>query len=106
MDKETKSHLHETPIVVTIPLILLAIPSVFIGWFTIKPLLFGEYFDGAIQVLPQHDVLDQLSEGFHGSWDFLLHSFTASLAFYMALLGFLVAWLLFIKFPEITNKIH
>ena len=106
MDKETKSHLHETPTVVTMPLILLAIPSVFIGWFTIKPLLFGEYFDGAIQVLPQHDVLAQLSESFHGSWDFLLHSFTASLAFYMAFLGFSVAWLLYIKFPEIPNKIH
>ena len=106
MDKETKSHLHETPTVVTMPLILLAIPSVFVGWFTIKPLLFGEYFDGAIQVLPQHDVLAQLSEGFHGSWDFLLHSFTASLAFYMAFLGFSVAWLLYIKFPEIPNKIR
>ena len=106
MDKETKSHLHETPTVVTMPLILLAIPSVFVGWFTIKPLLFGEYFDGAIQVLPQHDVLAQLSESFHGSWDFLLHSFTASLAFYMALLGFSVAWLLYIKFPEIPNKIR
>ena len=106
MDKETKSHLHETPTVVTMPLILLAIPSVFVGWFTIKPLLFGEYFDGAIQVLPQHDVLAQLSEGFHGSWDFLLHSFTASLAFYMAFLGFLVAWLFYIKFPEIPNKIR
>ena len=68
MDKETKSHLHETPTVVTMPLILLAIPSVIVGWFTIKPLLFGEYFDGAIQVLPQHDVLAQLSESFHGSW--------------------------------------
>ena len=106
MDKETKSHLHETPTVVTMPLILLAIPSVIVGWFTIKPLLFGEYFDGAIQVLPQHDVLAQLSESFHGSWDFLLHSFTASLAFYMALLGFSVAWLLYIKFPEIPNKIR
>lgn len=106
MDKETKSHLHETPTVVTMPLILLAIPSVFVGWFTIKPLLFGEYFDGAIQVLPQHDVLAQLSESFHGSWDFLLHSFTASLAFYMAFLGFSVAWLLYIKFPEIPNKIR
>ena len=106
MDKETKSHLHETPTVVTMPLILLAIPSVIVGWFTIKPLLFGEYFDGAIQVLPQHDVLAQLSESFHGSWDFLLHSFTASLAFYMAFLGFSVAWLFYIKFPEIPNKIR
>ena len=106
MDNETKSHLHETPTVVTLPLIMLAIPSVFIGWFTIKPLLFGDYFDGTIKVLPQHDVLARLSESFHGSWNFLLHSFSASLAFYMAFLGFSVAWLLYIKYPEIPNKIH
>ena len=106
MDNETKSHLHETPAVVTLPLIMLAIPSVFIGWFTIKPLLFGDYFDGTIKVLPQHDVLARLSESFHGSWNFLLHSFSASLAFYMAFLGFSFAWLLYIKYPEIPDKIH
>ncbi|MDH5215917.1 MAG: NADH-quinone oxidoreductase subunit L, partial [Gammaproteobacteria bacterium] len=51
MDKETKSHLHETPWVVTGPLIMLAIPSAVIGWFTIEPVLFGGFFGDAIQVL-------------------------------------------------------
>ncbi len=51
MDHETREHLHESPWVVTVPLILLAIPSALIGWFTVKPLLFGGYFDGSIAVL-------------------------------------------------------
>ena len=106
MDKKTKDHLHETSSVVTTPLILLAIPSVIIGWITIEPLLFGGYFGEAIKVLPQHDVLKGLSDNFHGSWDFLLHSFSASLAFYMALLGFLVSWFLYIKNPELPSKIN
>ena len=48
MDHHTKEHLHETPWVVTGPLIALAIPSVVIGWLTIGPVLFGDYFEGAI----------------------------------------------------------
>ncbi|MEC8956001.1 MAG: NADH-quinone oxidoreductase subunit L, partial [Pseudomonadota bacterium] len=92
MDKKTKEHLHETPTVVTAPLVLLAIPSVVIGWLTIEPILFGGYFKGAIQVLPEHNVLLNMAKDFHGSWDFLIHSFSASLAFYLALLGFVLAW--------------
>src|ERR1700738_668722 len=49
MDHHTQEHLHESPWVVTVPLILLAIPSALIGWFTVQPMLFGGYFDGAIQ---------------------------------------------------------
>ena len=56
MDKKTQSHLHESPRVVTMPLILLAIPSLIIGWITIGPILFGSYFNEAIYVLPAHDV--------------------------------------------------
>ncbi len=48
MDAETRSHLHETPAVVTVPLILLAIPSAVIGWFTAGPVLFGNYFGDSI----------------------------------------------------------
>src|SRR5690606_13970722 len=55
-DSHAREHLHESPKVVTVPLILLAIPSVMIGAITIGPLLFGHYFDTAIRVLPQHDV--------------------------------------------------
>ena len=49
MDAHTREHLHESPWVVTLPLVLLAIPSVVIGWLTIKPLLFGGYFGSAIR---------------------------------------------------------
>jgi NADH-quinone oxidoreductase subunit L len=105
MDKKTKEHLHETPTVVTAPLVLLAIPSVVIGWLTIEPILFGGYFKGAIQVLPEHNVLLNMAKDFHGSWDFLIHSFSASLAFYLALLGFVLAWFLYIHRPELPSKI-
>src|ERR1700722_12277749 len=56
MDEETRHHLHESPWVVTVPLILLAIPSVVVGWLTEQPILFGGYFQGAIRVLPSDDV--------------------------------------------------
>ena len=105
MDKETKEHLHETPTVVTAPLVLLAIPSVVIGWLTIEPILFGGFFKDAIQVLPEHNVLLNMAKDFHGSWNFLIHSFSASLAFYLALLGFLLAWFLYIQRPELPHKI-
>ncbi len=62
MDAETKSHLHETPAVVTIPLIMLAIPSAVIGWFTVDPVLFDGYFGDAIQVSSAHDVLAHMKE--------------------------------------------
>jgi len=104
MDKKTKKALHETPMVVTAPLILLAIPSVVIGWITIEPILFGGYFQGAIQVLAEHNVLLNMKKDFHGSWDFLMHSFSASFAFYLALLGFVLAWFLYILRPELPSK--
>ena len=62
MDAETKSHLRETPWVVTVPLILLAIPSAMIGWYTVEPVLFGGYFGDAIEVTQRHDVLARLGE--------------------------------------------
>ena len=67
MDAETKSHLHETPAVVWVPLILLAIPSAAIGWFTVGPVLFGNYFGDAIYVSSAHDVLTEMGKSWHGS---------------------------------------
>lgn len=106
MDKKTKSHLHEPPKVVTMPLILLAIPSLIIGWITIEPILFGSYFNEVIYVLPEHDVLRNMAPDFHGSFDFLIHSFSAGLAFYLALAGVLTAWFLYIKKPHIPAIIN
>ncbi len=65
----------ESPWVVTVPLILLAIPSVLAGWIAIEPLLFGGYFGSSIVVLPEHDVLGKLKEEWHGVGAFIAHGF-------------------------------
>ena len=103
MDAETRHHLHESPPVVTVPLILLAIPSALIGWFTVKPLLFGDYFLGAIHVLPGHDVLAKLGEEFQGPGAFIRTAFTA-LPIWFAALGVLTAWWFFLKRPGLANS--
>src|SRR4029077_16682478 len=71
MDAETKSHLHESPWVVTLPLVLLAIPSVVAGW-VIGPVLFG-YFGNSIVILPSHPAMAEMQEGFHGVLGFIGH---------------------------------
>jgi NADH-quinone oxidoreductase subunit L len=95
MDAETKSHLHETPIVVTGPLLALAVPSIIIGWLTIEPMLFGGFLGDAIFVLEEHDVLREVGEEFHGSADFVVHALTSSVALYLALAGAIAAWVLY-----------
>ena len=104
MDKETKSHLHETPWVVTGPLILLAIPSAIIGWFTIGPVLFGGFFGDAIFVLEKHDVLAHLGESFHGSAAFVQHAMQGPAVYLMAA-GSLTAWFLYLKRPDLPGKL-
>ena len=104
MDKHTWEHLHESPRVVTIPLILLAIPSLILGAFYIGPALFGEYFGEAIFVLPQHNVLEKIGEEYHGIWMFTLDAFT-HWPVYLSLAGVLTAYLLYIKFTDIPEKL-
>jgi len=74
MDAEAKSHLHETPAVVTVPLIMLAIPSAIIGWFTVGPVLFGDYFGDAIFVSESKDVIGHMADAWHGSAALLQHA--------------------------------
>ena len=104
MDKETRSHLRESPWVVTIPLILLAIPSALIGWFTISPVLFDGYFGDSIVVSSAHDVLAHIGESFHGSAAFVVHAMQGP-AVYLAALGALTAWFLFLKRPDIPQML-
>jgi NADH-quinone oxidoreductase subunit L len=95
---------HESPLVVTLPLVLLAIPSLFIGWFTIGPMLFGEFFNGAIFVEAEHDVLGHIAEEFHGAGAFVLHAMTQA-PVYLALLGVAAAWFLYIKRPDLPGTL-
>ncbi len=105
MDKETKSHLHETPWVVTIPLIMLAIPSAIIGWITVNDVLFNNYFGDAIVVSSAHDVLAHIGESFHGSLGLLTHAPQTSV-FWLAAAGVFSAWFLYLKRPDIPAKIQ
>ena len=100
MDPHTAEHAHESPKVVTVPLILLAIPSVIIGALTVSAVVFGDYFNDIIQVSAAHDVLGRLGENYHGPIQFISHAFQAP-AVYIALAGVLTAWVFYIFNPAI-----
>jgi len=103
MDDHTREHLHESSWVVTGPLVLLAIPSALLGWFTVKPLLYGDFFREAIHVLPANDVLGHLAEEFHGSGMLVLSSFL-SLPLWFAAAGVGTAYLFFLRKPELADQ--
>ncbi|MEG2942303.1 MAG: NADH-quinone oxidoreductase subunit L, partial [Thermomonas sp.] len=101
---------HESPWVVTLPLILLAIPSIAIGFLTVGPMLFGTdmmghekqlpFFLGAIDLLKERDVIAAVgAQVWHGPVAFALHGFKAP-AFWLALMGFFLATLLYMVKPE------
>ncbi len=104
MDEHTRSHLHESPAVVTVPLILLAIPSVVIGAIAIGPLQFGDFFGRAIYVLPEHDVLGVLRGEYHGWAEFIVHGLMAP-AVWLSAAGVAVAWFLYMKRPDIAASL-
>src|ERR1700688_1718069 len=95
MDHHTQEHLHESPWVVTVPLILLAIPSALIGWFTVGPMLFGKFFEGSIHVAPANNVLEHIGEEFHGPAAFVLSALAPS-PVWLAGLGVLTAYTFFL----------
>jgi NADH-quinone oxidoreductase subunit L len=88
--------------------VLLAVPSVVIGWFTIEPLLFGGFFGDAIRVASAHDVLAHVREEFHGPAAFVLHGLTnfKSPVVWLALAGVAGAWFLYLKRPELATQIR
>ncbi len=101
MDTHTRSHLKESPLVVTIPLILLAIPSVAIGALAIGPMLFGDYFGNSLVVFDEHNVLAKMGETFTGAMGFVLHGMMTP-AVYLALAGLGTAWFIYMKKPQIA----
>jgi NADH-quinone oxidoreductase subunit L len=100
---------HEAPWVVTIPLILLAIPSVVIGYMTIEPMLFGDFFKGVIFVSESHPAMAELAKEFHGALEMGLHGFT-SLPFALALAGVVAAYYCYLVNPKVPawfySKFH
>ena len=90
---------HESPAVVTGPLIALAIPSVVIGALTVGPVLFGGYFGDAIRVLEKNDVIAELGKDFQSPTQMALHGF-AGAPFWLAAAGVITAWLFFMYRPQ------
>jgi NADH-quinone oxidoreductase subunit L len=95
---------HESPWVVTVPLILLAIPSVYAGWAYIEPVLFGGFFGDSIVVAEPHAVLARMGEEFHGVPAFVLHGVTAP-TLWLALAGIAAAWFFYLVKPELPAQI-
>ncbi|MFQ5634136.1 MAG: NADH-quinone oxidoreductase subunit L [Gammaproteobacteria bacterium] len=105
IDDDARGHLHESPRVVTVPLIMLAIPSVVIGWPAIGPLLFGDFFGGSIFALSANDVLAELGGEFHGVWGFFLHGLRSPVLL-LAFAGVGVAWFFYLKRPDLAETIR
>ena len=93
---------HELPKVVTVPLILLAIPSIVIGYMAIGPMLFGDFFDGVISVAAIHDTLGEIH--FEGPMGFLLHGLTG-IPIFLAAAGAFVAWYVYMRRPIIATDL-
>jgi len=94
---------HESPRVVTLPLIALAIPSIAAGW-VIGPVLFGGYFGNAITVLPEHDVLAHMAREFHGLLGLMAHA-PMTLPFWLSLGGIATAAYLYLMRPDLPAVI-
>lgn len=91
---------HEISMVVKVPLILLAILSVVGGMF-MGVMVFGNFFDGVILVLPEHNVLAYIGEDYYSLVSFVFHGLMTA-PFFLALLGVVVAYILYVKHPDIT----
>jgi NADH-quinone oxidoreductase subunit L len=102
---------HETPWVVWVPLVLLAIPSVIIGAIAVGPLLFGDFFqhgvafDKVIFIGENHAAVHEMAEEFHGWFSMGLHS-VSGLPVWLALAGFVVAWFMYLKRPELPAVVR
>ena len=96
---------HESPWVVTVPLMLLAIPSVVIGFMTIQPMLFGDFFKGSISVnLERHPAMEELAKLFHGPLEMALHGLMAA-PFWLALSGVVLAYYMYMINPALPTAI-
>ena len=97
---------HESPMVVTLPLMLLAIPSVIIGYLTIQPMLYGDFFKDVIFVdAAAHPVMHEMAQEFHGAMAMVTHSFTSPVL-YLAIGGVAAAWFLYCAAPQLPAKIQ
>ena len=104
-DGDAHAHPHESPWVVTLPLVLLAVPSVFIGYHTIAPMLFGDFFRDAIVVNAQlHPAMAELAKAFDGPMAMASHGLVTA-PFWLALAGVVLAWYFYLINPAVPAAI-
>jgi NADH-quinone oxidoreductase subunit L len=94
---------HESPWVVTLPLIALAIPSLLVGYLTVGSVLFGDYFGKSIFVLPADNVIGGMAREFHGPGQLGFHGFLGW-PFVLMVLGFVTAWACFLWRPALADQ--
>ena len=104
MDHHTAEHLHESPWVVTVPLLALAVPSVVIGAVGVGSMVFGDYFGNSIVVAHEHNVIAHMATEYHGVVSFIIHGLT-QLPFILAMAGLATAWLLYVQSPGMPARI-
>lgn len=107
MDEHTREHLHESPWVVWVPLVLLAIPSVLLGYLLFEPILFAKptLLQSSITVLPQNNVLAGIAA--HQpmtTWNMTKHAFISPV-FWLVLTGIFAAWVCYIVQPNLPQKV-
>ncbi|MHB1511870.1 MAG: NADH-quinone oxidoreductase subunit L [Acidiferrobacter sp.] len=104
MDAHARHHLRESPWVVTVPLIVLAIPSALAGIVLMRPLLFGHFFRGSLYVRPADNPLLRMAPHYHGVWAFIAAAFVSP-PLYLALAGIATAWYMYILRPELPAQL-
>ncbi len=95
---------HESPLVVWLPLVLLAVPSVIIGFLTIEPMLFGNFFQGVIIIDEAHHAMEELKHEFHGPVAMAVHALS-TLPFWLALAGVATSYYFYMVKPAIPAAI-
>jgi len=105
MDEHTREHLKESPWVVWLPLVLLAIPSVIVSWWIASPITAGEFFGDAIKVLPQHDVLQNFAGDYRDVFALGLHAVMTT-PFWFAFAGVFTAFVFTIWKPQWREQIY
>ncbi|MDD5364330.1 MAG: NADH-quinone oxidoreductase subunit L [Gallionellaceae bacterium] len=97
---------HESPWVVWLPLVLLAIPSIYTGWIYIEPMLYGDFFGSAIYIdSAAHPAMEELKAEFHGAGPMALHAL-ATLPFWLAAAGVATAYFLYMVRRDLPQKIR
>ncbi|GAB4511213.1 MAG: NADH-quinone oxidoreductase subunit L [Sulfuricaulis sp.] len=105
MDEHTLKNVEESPWVVTIPLILLAIPSLVAGFMFLNPLVFGDFFAESIKVLPAHDVVKEIGGQYNGLGPFIAHGLQSA-PFLLAVAGIMTAWFMYVRLPHLPGRVH